>query len=113
VRPRWTYCCDSRSIVRLNFVSAAEVQQKRAAAKESGSKREAALANPIRLQRLLIVADPQALTVSEMVAAMRAGLKRKANVFPLPPRSRSFFAPQAKQRSTSGCPGPWSLTRRP
>jgi len=45
---------------------------------------EAVLAAPRTLQRVFIAADPQALTVGEMVAAMRAGLKRKPNVFPLP-----------------------------
>jgi nucleoside-diphosphate-sugar epimerase len=46
---------------------------------------EAVLTTPKRLQRVFIAADAQALTVSEMIAAMRAGLKRKPNVFPLPP----------------------------
>jgi nucleoside-diphosphate-sugar epimerase len=52
---------------------------------------EAVLTNPTRLQRVFIVADPQALTVGEMVAAMRAGLKRKPNVFPLPPPLLGFL----------------------
>src|SRR5580704_8457808 len=47
---------------------------------------EAVLAVPGPLQRVLIVADPQPLTVAEMIAAMRGGLGRRANVFPLPPR---------------------------
>ena len=46
---------------------------------------EAVLAAPGTLQRVFIAADPQALTVGEMIAAMRAGLGRKPNVFPLPP----------------------------
>jgi len=46
---------------------------------------EAVLAAPGTLQRVFIAADPQALTVGEMIEAMRAGLGRKPNVFPLPP----------------------------
>jgi UDP-glucose 4-epimerase len=46
---------------------------------------EAVLAVPGPLRRALIAADPQALTVAEMIAAMRGGLGRRANVFPLPP----------------------------
>jgi hypothetical protein len=38
------------------------------------------------LRRVVIAADPQALTVAEMIAAMRDGLGRRANVFPIPPR---------------------------
>jgi nucleoside-diphosphate-sugar epimerase len=45
---------------------------------------EAVLAAPGTLQRVFIAADPQALTVGEMIEAMRAGLGRKPNVFPLP-----------------------------
>lgn len=45
---------------------------------------EAVLAAPGTLQRAFIAADPQALTVAEMIAAMRRGLGRQANVFPLP-----------------------------
>jgi nucleoside-diphosphate-sugar epimerase len=47
---------------------------------------EAVLAVPGPLQRVLIVADPQPLTVAEMIAAMRGGLGRRANVFPFAPR---------------------------
>jgi UDP-glucose 4-epimerase len=46
---------------------------------------EAVLAVPGPLRPALIAADPQALTVAEMIAAMRGGLGRRANVFPLPP----------------------------
>ncbi len=46
---------------------------------------ETVLATPRRLQRVFIAADLQAVTVGEMITAMRAGLERKANVFPLPP----------------------------
>jgi UDP-glucose 4-epimerase len=36
------------------------------------------------LRRPLIVADPEPLTLSEMIAAMRCGLGRRAAVFPMP-----------------------------
>ena len=42
------------------------------------------LAAPGTLRRPFIAADPQALTVAEMIAAMRHGLGRQPNVFPLP-----------------------------
>jgi hypothetical protein len=42
------------------------------------------LAAPGTLRRALIAADPQALTVAQMIAAMRGGLGRRANVFPFP-----------------------------
>jgi nucleoside-diphosphate-sugar epimerase len=45
---------------------------------------EAVLAAPGTLRRAFIAADPQALTVAEMIAAMRHGLGRRPNVFPLP-----------------------------
>jgi UDP-glucose 4-epimerase len=45
---------------------------------------EAVLAGPTPLRRVFIAADPQALTIAEIVAAMREGLGRRANVFPLP-----------------------------
>lgn len=37
------------------------------------------------LRRVLIAADPQPLTIGEMIAAMRQGLGRRPNVFWLPP----------------------------
>jgi nucleoside-diphosphate-sugar epimerase len=46
---------------------------------------EAVLTAPGTLRRAYIVADPQALTIADMVAAMRQGLRRRRNVFPLPP----------------------------
>ena len=46
---------------------------------------DAALAAPQPLRRPLIVADPQALTIPEMIAAMRAGLGRRPGLIPLPP----------------------------
>jgi len=45
---------------------------------------EAVLAAPGTLRRAFIAADPQALTIAEMIAAMRHGLGRQPNVFPLP-----------------------------
>src|SRR4249920_2393485 len=45
---------------------------------------EAVLAAPGTLRRVVIAADPQALTVAEMIAAMRSGLGRQPHVFPLP-----------------------------
>ena len=45
---------------------------------------EVVLATPGTLRRPFIVADPQALTVAEMIAAMRHALGRRPNVFPLP-----------------------------
>jgi nucleoside-diphosphate-sugar epimerase len=45
---------------------------------------EAVLAAQGALRRAFIAADPQALTVPEMIAAMRHGLGRQPNVFPLP-----------------------------
>jgi nucleoside-diphosphate-sugar epimerase len=45
---------------------------------------EAVLVAPGTLRRVVIAADPQALTVCEMIAAMRSGLGRQPNVFPLP-----------------------------
>jgi nucleoside-diphosphate-sugar epimerase len=45
---------------------------------------ETVLAATGTLRRAMIVADQQALTVAEMIAAMRRGLDRRANVFPLP-----------------------------
>jgi hypothetical protein len=37
------------------------------------------------LRRVFIAADPQALTIVEMIAALRGGLGRQPNVFPFPP----------------------------
>lgn len=46
---------------------------------------EAVLAAPGTLRRVFIAADPQALTIAEMITALRGGLGRRPNVFPLPP----------------------------
>jgi UDP-glucose 4-epimerase len=45
---------------------------------------ETVLAAPAPLRRAFIAADPQALTIAEMIVAMREGLGRRANIFPLP-----------------------------
>jgi nucleoside-diphosphate-sugar epimerase len=42
------------------------------------------LSVPGKLRRPLIVADSDALTVAEMIAAMRRGLNRRAGLFPVP-----------------------------
>jgi UDP-glucose 4-epimerase len=46
---------------------------------------ETVLATPGTLRRAFIAADPAALTIAEIVAAMRRGIGRRPNVFPLPP----------------------------
>jgi hypothetical protein len=46
---------------------------------------ETVLKAPEPLRRAFIAADSEALTVAEMIAAMRAGLGRRPNVVPLPP----------------------------
>jgi UDP-glucose 4-epimerase len=46
---------------------------------------ETTLAAPGTLRRVFVAADPQALTIAEMIAALRSGLGRQPNVFPLPP----------------------------
>ena len=50
---------------------------------------ETVLATPETLRQPVNVADPQALTVAEMIAAMRHGLGRRPNVFQLRRRSSS------------------------
>jgi UDP-glucose 4-epimerase len=47
---------------------------------------DAALAAPGPLRRPLIVADREALTLPEMIAAMRRGLGRRPGLLPVPPR---------------------------
>jgi UDP-glucose 4-epimerase len=47
---------------------------------------ETVLAAPGTLRRPFIVADREALTIAEMIAAMRHGLGRRPNVFRFPPR---------------------------
>jgi nucleoside-diphosphate-sugar epimerase len=45
---------------------------------------ETVLVAPGTLRRAFIAADPKALTVAEMIAAMRQGLGRRPNIIPLP-----------------------------
>jgi nucleoside-diphosphate-sugar epimerase len=45
---------------------------------------ETVLVAPGTLRRAFIAADPKALTISEMIAAMRHGLGRRPNIIPLP-----------------------------
>ena len=52
---------------------------------------EVVLAAPGTLRRTFIAADPQALTVAEMIAAMRHGFGRRPNVFPLPAELLKFL----------------------
>jgi uncharacterized protein YbjT (DUF2867 family) len=51
---------------------------------------EAVLTPPGTLRRVFIAADPQALTIAEMIAALRSGLSRRPNVFALPPALLGF-----------------------
>jgi nucleoside-diphosphate-sugar epimerase len=46
---------------------------------------ETVLMTPQTLRRPLIVADPQPMTVAEMIAGMRRGLGRRPHVFSVPP----------------------------
>jgi UDP-glucose 4-epimerase len=46
---------------------------------------DAVLSAPQALRRPLIVADPEPLSIAEMVAAMRSGLGRKPGLIPIPP----------------------------
>jgi uncharacterized protein YbjT (DUF2867 family) len=43
------------------------------------------LTAPARLRRVLIVADPEPLTVPEMVATLRRALGRRPGLVPVPP----------------------------
>jgi nucleoside-diphosphate-sugar epimerase len=45
---------------------------------------DTALASPGQLRRPFVVADDEALTVPEMIAAMRTGLHRRSGLFPAP-----------------------------
>jgi nucleoside-diphosphate-sugar epimerase len=58
---------------------------------------DAVLAASGTLRRVFIAADPQALTIAEMIAALRGGLSRRPNVFALPPALLEF-ALRAAQR---------------
>src|SRR5260221_4976008 len=46
---------------------------------------ETVLAAPGTLRRVFVAADAQALTIAEMIAALRSGLGRQPSVFALPP----------------------------
>jgi nucleoside-diphosphate-sugar epimerase len=64
---------------------------------------EVVLKTPEPLRRPFIAADREALTVGEMVAAMRNGLGRRSNIFPAPPvlvglLLRSLGQEQARRR---------------
>ena len=64
---------------------------------------EVVLKTPEPLRRPFIAADREALTVGEMVAAMRNGLGRRSNLFPAPPAligllARSLGQEQAHRR---------------
>jgi nucleoside-diphosphate-sugar epimerase len=58
---------------------------------------DAVLAAPGTLQRVFIAADPQALTIAEMIAALRGGLSRRPNVFALPPALLEFALRAARR----------------
>ena len=61
---------------------------------------ETVLAAPGTLRRVFIAADPQALTMAEMIAALRGGLGRRPNVFPLPPTLLGLLLRAAGQEET-------------
>jgi len=65
------------------------------------------IAAPQPLRRAYIVADREAVTVGQMIAAMRQGIGRKANVFPFPPALLNTFSRAAGQGKAysriSGC----------
>jgi nucleoside-diphosphate-sugar epimerase len=46
---------------------------------------ETVLAAPGPLRRVFVAADPEAMTIAEMIAALRAGLGHQPNVFPFSP----------------------------
>ena len=58
---------------------------------------DAVLAAPGTLRRVFIAADPQALTIAEMIAALRGGLSRRPNVFALPPALLEFALRAARR----------------
>jgi len=61
---------------------------------------ETVLAAPGTLRRVFIAADPQALTIAEMIAALRGGLGRRPNVFPLPAALLGLLLRAAGQEET-------------
>jgi nucleoside-diphosphate-sugar epimerase len=52
---------------------------------------ETVLTTPQTLRRPLIAADPQAVTVADMIAAMRRGVGRRSGVFAVPPSLLALF----------------------
>jgi UDP-glucose 4-epimerase len=58
---------------------------------------DAVLTAPGTLRRVLIAADPHALTIGEMIAALRGGLSRRPNVFALPPALLEFALRAARR----------------
>jgi nucleoside-diphosphate-sugar epimerase len=63
---------------------------------------EIVLAAPKAVRRTYIVAEPEALTVSQMIATMRNGLGRKSNVFFFPPTLLDAVFRAAGQREAFG-----------
>jgi UDP-glucose 4-epimerase len=63
---------------------------------------EIVLAAPKALRQTYIVAEREALTVSQMIAAMRNGLGRKSNVFSFPPTLLDVVFRAAGQREAFG-----------
>jgi len=61
---------------------------------------ETVLAAPGTLRRVFIAADPQALTIAEMITALRGGLGRRPNVFPLPAALLGLLLRAAGQEET-------------
>jgi UDP-glucose 4-epimerase len=73
---------------------------------------DAVLAAPQPLRRPLIVADPEPLTIPEMIAAMRQGLGRRPGLIPVPPRLIEMALRTAgREKSTSGSRASWWRSR--
>ena len=85
------------------------------AVENSAAAIETVLAAPGTLRRAFIAADPRALTVAEMIDAMRLwDLGAGRTFFPFRQRcSGSCFAPPAAMKSTGGCPVRSSPIPRP
>jgi nucleoside-diphosphate-sugar epimerase len=60
----------------------------------------AVLKAPGQLRRAFITADVETLTVAEMIAAMRQGLGRQPNIFPLPPAVLELLLRSVGQEET-------------
>src|SRR5215468_7299115 len=61
---------------------------------------ETVLVAPGPLRRVFIAADPEALTIAEMITALRAGLGRRPDVFPLPAALLGLLLRAAGQEET-------------